>query len=138
MIPPPDAAQIRTQLRIWWLLWFAVLLALGGLYFIVRRPGVPLVATANPFPYLIGFVPLFISIVLRWLVLPRDRQPVFALMIFTGGLVLAELGGVLGLMFGGPYREILFVVGLLAIAQFVPFYARGYYEPKSRGFIPNN
>ena len=61
-----------------------------------------------------------------------------AFMLFVVGLALAESCGILGTVFGGPYRDELFVLGLLGIAQFMPFFERGLREPKPQGFIPNN
>ena len=85
-----------------------------------------------------GVVPLFVSIVIRWLVLPRFTDIKLAFPMFVTGLVLAEACGILGIFLGGPYRDELFVLGVLGITQFVPFYARRYFEPKGSGFIPNN
>jgi hypothetical protein len=139
MVSAYDAPRTQAQLRVWWIIWTATLAGLGVVYFLLgRRPLGPPLAGANPFVNLIGFVPLFVSIVIRWLVLPRATDPKAAFVMFIIGLVLAEMCGFLGMFLGGPYREDLFILGVLGITQFVPLYARRLYLPKASGFIPNN
>ena len=134
----PEQQRARAQLKIWWIIWAAILAGLGVIYLalVQGRPLAP--AAENPLFNLLGLVPLFISIVIRWLVLPRYTEPARALYMFIAGLALAEACGLLGLFLGGPYRDDLFVLGMLGLAQFAPFFARHYYEPKPAGFIPNN
>lgn len=138
-IPGPDAQRIKTQLMIWWIIWGAVLAGLVVIYqFLGRGPLPPAAPGANPLAGLAGLVPLFVSIIIRWLVLPRSTAPGPAFAMFIIGLSLAEACGLLGIFLGGPYREDLFVLGVLGVAQFVPLYARKFFEPKPQGFIPNN
>ena len=139
MILGPDAQRIRTQLIVWWTIWAAMLVWLCALYFLLGRgPLVPAAPGANPFANLIGFVPLFVSIVIRWLVLPRSTRPKAAFVMFIAGISLAEMCGMMGIFLGGPYREDLFILGVMGVTQYVPFYARKFFEPKGSGFIPNN
>jgi hypothetical protein len=139
MVSAHDNQRIQAQLRVWWIIWAAVLGVLCVAYLLLSRgPVVPLPPGANPFVNLTGFVPLFVSIVIRWLVLPRATGPKAAFIMFIIGLGLAEMCGFFGIFLGGPYREDLFILGILGIAQFAPFYARKFYEPKAVGFIPNN
>ena len=44
----------------------------------------------------------------------------------------------MGIFLGGPYREDLFILGVLGITQYAPFYAKKLHDPKGSGFIPNN
>lgn len=133
----PDAALIRQRLIVWWTIWFSLLAGVCAIYFALGRgPMQP--AAANPFHDLVGLVPLFVSIVIRWLVLPRYTDGQKAFVVFILGCALAEACSILGIFLGGPYRDDLFLLGALGIAQFVPFYARRLYEPKPQGFIPNN
>ena len=139
MMPGYDARRIRAQLLVWWTLWGTILAGLLVIYwFLGRGPQAPVVPGANPFSNLIGFVPLFVSIIIRWLVLPRYTEPVPAFVMFIIGLSLAEACGMLGIFLGGPYRDSLFVLGVLGITQYVPFYAKKLFDPKGAGFIPNN
>jgi hypothetical protein len=139
MIPGPDAQRIKTRLMVWWTIWGAVLAGLIVIYyFLGRGPQETAAPGANPLANLLGLVPLFISIIIRWLVLPRSAAPGPAFVMFIIGLSLAESCGILGIFLGGPYREDLFVLGVLGIGQFVPLYARKLFEPRPQGFIPNN
>src|SRR5471032_2946788 len=137
MTPGPDNRRSRAFLKLWWIIWAALLVGLGLVYLglgRVRFAG----PAANPFANLVGFVPLFVSIIIRWLVLPRYRDLRLAFPLFIIGLALAAGGGLLGIFRGGPYRDELAVLGMLGVAQFMPFFARGCLDPKPEGFIPNN
>lgn len=139
MIPGPDAQRIRAQLMVWWIIWASILAGLIVIYYLLGRgPLAPVAPGTNPLVNLIGFVPLFVSIIIRWLVLPRSATPVAAFGMFIAGLALADGCGILGIFLGGPYREDFFVLGVLGVTQYVPFYAWKFYEPKGSGFIPNN
>jgi hypothetical protein len=139
MNPGLDIQRLKTQLMIWWIIWAGIFTGLIVIYyFLGRGPLPPAVPGANPFANLVGLVPLFVSIVIRWLVWPRSAAPGPAFVMFIIGLALAEGCGLLGIFLGGPYREDLFVLGLLGVAQFVPLNVRRFYEPKPQGFIPNN
>ena len=140
MTPDFDARKIRAQLLVWWIIWGSILAGLIVVYLVLVR-GRPLPRNVSPrdsLSGLVGLVPLFVTIVIRWLVLPRYTNPGRTLAVFIVGLGLAEAGGLLGLFFGGPYRDALFVLGVLAAIQYAPFYARKLYDPKGTGFIPNN
>ena len=135
MMPNP---KLRTQLLVWWILWGAILTGLVIFYVALGRGPVKPVVTADLMANLIGIVPLFISIIIRWLVLPRFDNIPRAFPIFIIGLALAEACGILGIFLGGPYRDSLFVLGVLGVTQYVPVFARRLGEPKGSGFIPNN
>jgi F0F1-type ATP synthase membrane subunit c/vacuolar-type H+-ATPase subunit K len=135
--PSHEAALLRTRLMVWWIIWLSLLAGVCVIYVALGRgPVGP--AAANPFENLVGLVPLFVSIIVRWLVLPRYTDGQKAFVMFIVGCALAESCAILGIFLGGPYRDDLFVLGVLGIAQFVPFYARRLYEPKAQGFFPNN
>jgi hypothetical protein len=139
MMPGYDNQKIKARLLIWWIVWATTLAGLVLIYVLLAQ-GKPLppVSRENPLQGLIGVVPLFISIVLRWLILPRSTQPDRAFVLFIVGIALAEACGILGIVLGGPYRDSLFVLGVLGITQYVPFYAKKIFDPKGSGFIPNN
>jgi hypothetical protein len=138
MIPGPDAQKINTQLMIFWVIWGAILTGLVVIYvFLGRGPVKPMATTDLPVS-LIGLVPLFVSIVIRSLVLPRMHGFQRVLPLFVVGLATAEACGFLGIFLGGPYRESLFVLGVLGVTSYVPLFVRRQLEPKVEGFIPNN
>lgn len=136
----PDARRNRAKLIVWWIIWAAILSGLVMIYFFLGR-GQPVpkeLSQENMLTGLIGLVPLFISVVIRWLVLPRCTEMSRAFVLFIIGLSLAEGCGILGIFLGGPYRDDLFVVGVFGIVQYIPIFAKNYVEPKGSGFIPNN
>jgi hypothetical protein len=67
-----------------------------------------------------------------------DTVPMITFVLFIIGVALAEACAILGMFLGGPYRDSLFVLGVLGITQFVPFFAKKLFDPKGSGFIPNN
>ncbi len=139
MMPGYDNQRIKARLLVWWIVWGSILTGLVLIYFfLVGGKPLPAPSANNSLTGLIGVVPLFVSIVLRWLVLPRATDPNRAFVSFIIGVVLAEACGILGIFLGGPYRDSLFVLGVLGITQYVPFYAKKLFDPKGEGFIPNN
>lgn len=139
MIPGPDAQRARVQLLVWWIIWTSMLIGLCLIYFLFgwKKP-LPATLVANTLFNLIGLVPLFLSIIIRWLVLPRFTEIKRVFPFFVVGLALAEACGLLGIFLGGPYRDDLFLLSVLGIIQFMPFFTRTYLAPRSTGFIPNN
>ena len=134
----PDGSAPRPPLLIWWVMWGAVLLAFVGVYLGFGRG--PVVATPpgqHPLFGVIGMGPLFISIVIRWLILPRAGNYAAAFVLFVVGLSLAESGGLLGIFLGGVYKNDLVVLAALGIVQFVPVFAKGLVRPKVVGFHPH-
>ena len=139
MMPGYDDQKIRARLLVWWIIWISILSGLVVIYLlVVQGKPLPPASAENPLQGLVGLVPLFVSIVIRWLVLPRAAEPTRAFVLFVVGVALAETCGILGIFFGGPYRDSLFVLGVLGVAQYVPFYAKKLFDPKGAGFIPNN
>ena len=134
----PDP-QLRAKLLVWWIIWGATLAGLGVIYFFLAQ-GRPLPApnSKDLLVNLAGVVPLFVSIVIRWLVLPRFDGLNRALPLFIAGIGLAEVCGILGIFLGGPYRDALWLLGMLGVGQYVPFFASRLAEPKPRGYVPNN
>lgn len=138
MTPLPGSDQARARLLVLWVVWAVILLGLLVVYALLGRGPVRASPPGDVLVNLSGLVPLFLSIVVRWLVLPRYDSLDRVLPLFVVGLSLAEGCGLLGIFLGGAYRDDLFALGVLGIVQFVPFFARRLLEPKGRGFIPNN
>lgn len=138
MIPGPDAARLKTHRLIFWIIWGSILAGLVVIYaFLGRGPVKPVVAADLPVN-LAGLVPLFLSIIIRSLLLPRCQGLSRVLPIYIVGLALAEACGLLGIFLGGPYRESLFVLGVLGVTSYVPLFVNRLLEAKGSGFIPNN
>lgn len=138
-IPDPDAPRLKLQHQILWIVWSSNLLGLGLFYLLLHNDKtVERFATANPLINLAGFVPLFVSIIIRWLVIHRASQPGSILIIFVIGIALAEACGLLGLLLGGPYRDSLFALGVMGVTTYVPLFTKRLMSAKHSGFIPNN
>ena len=139
MIPGPHAQRDRTRLMVWWIVWAAMLINLVVLHLALGRAPLPISPTPDDaLLNLVGLVPLFVSIIIRWLVLPRYHDLTRAFPMFIAGLALAEGCGILGIFLGGPFRDDVFLLGALGIAQFVPVFAKKLLEPTPTGYIPNN
>ena len=129
----------QAQVKRWWMLWTSLLPWVVVLQLLFpRHPSAPVTKAADLMVQLAGVVPLFVSIVIRWLALPRATSLTGAFPLFLAGLALAEACGVLSIVLGGPYRDALFVLSFLGLLQFAPLFARQLAEPKPKGFIPNN
>jgi hypothetical protein len=135
-----SADKAKQMLLVWWIAWAAVLGGLVVIYLVLGRGPVKPepVADKEVLKHLVGLVPLFVSVVIRWLVLPRFDSLQRAFPLYIVGLALAEACGILGIFLGGPFRDDLFVLGVLGVTQFVPIFARQLTRPKEQGFIPNN
>ncbi len=133
----PDRERIRPQVLVWWIIWAGILAGLVMIYYFLGRGPKPASAPGQALSGLIGLGPLFLSVITRWLVLPRFRDPNRALPVFIAGLAMAEACGILGIFLGGPYRDDLFLLGVLGVLQFTPMFARRLFEsPKPAEFFP--
>jgi hypothetical protein len=119
----PHLPANKAQLLVWWVIWAAILNGLIVIYLFLGRGPVPPAVEGEMWLNLAGLVPLFVSIILRWLVLPRYTEINRALPVYIVGLALAEGCGILGIFLGGPYRDDLFVLGVLGVMQFMPLFA---------------
>ena len=78
----------------------------------------------NRTTYLVLLLPLLVSAILRWAVLPRMNTTSNAFGVFVAGLVLAAMTGLSVTFLDVPYKEITFLVCLCGIGQYVPTAAR--------------
>ncbi len=116
-------------------IWLALLSGLVIIYVILGRGAAASAVTAQEtLSGLVGLGPLIVSIVIRWLVLPRFTEPVKALPVFIVGLATAESCGIMGIFLGGPYQDHLFILGVLGIMQFAPFLMPRLFRPPGSGF----
>ncbi|MEW6305502.1 MAG: hypothetical protein AB1705_18655 [Verrucomicrobiota bacterium] len=113
----------------WWVIWIALLSGLPMFFIFLgtSAPGndrsslslfVPLVATA-----------LSISVVLRWVVIPRLENPQIALQMFIMGMATAEAICFFGIFLAPAYKTLAFVLSFLGILQFIPLFAGKFCQP---------
>jgi hypothetical protein len=132
-----QAPSGKASLLVWWILWFGILS--GMLTFRIVLAGQEnddaVEGQVNAWRYL-AIVPLAISSLLRWLVLPRLQDRGNALVVYIAGLALAEGSGLLGLFLGGVLRESFFVLGVLGVLQWMPLFSRRFLpsEAPARNF----
>lgn len=135
---PIDPQRFRQVQLVYWLIWGAILGGLLVLYLVFgRRPLPAEVAPEQAVIGLVAFAPLFVSVVIRWLVLPKFTSPLKALPLFVAGLALAEACGILGIFLGGPYRDDFALLGLLGVVQFLPYLLQKLFAPAGSGFRPD-
>lgn len=132
--PESAAPPARPALVVWWVIWFGLLAGVIVIYtaFLSRRP--PIEAAWGAIETIAcGNVAL--SAAGRWFVLPRFREPARAFPIFIIGMALAEGAAIFG-VFLSAYATELFVLGMLGMMQFVPFFAARLLRPPGDGLMP--
>ena len=119
--------QDKQQLIVWWIMWAAFQ---AGIFMIYHFIGGPRSSVAQPDSsptWLAGLVPVGVSSIIRWQVLPRVPNAQAALPLFIVGIAMAEATCFLGLFLFPPHQRELFLFSALGIFQFIPFFARRYF-----------
>jgi hypothetical protein len=120
-----DASHPK-QILVWWVIWFAFLIGVVQIYFTLGKTSASSVARAS-FNFL-GLVPFVVSSLIRWIVLPKMQLPQAALVAFIVGIAIAEASCFVGLFLMPAHKLELFVLSILGIIQFAPFFARRYFS----------
>lgn len=128
MTPASDNKQPPV---IWWIIWAALLSGVFVMYFVIGpKAPPPEAASQDSLIWAIGFVPFVVSAIIRWLIFPRVRTFQAAFPLFIVGLALAESACVLGLFVFPTYALQLFLLGVLGIFQWAPYFAGNYSTAK--------
>ncbi|MES2475690.1 MAG: hypothetical protein V4640_07910 [Verrucomicrobiota bacterium] len=107
---------------IFWVIWFALLSGVLMIHFVI--PGSRPVSDGDASPlWLVAVLPLAISALVRWLVLPKIPTAQAALPVFIIGMALAEAAAFAGIFIFPAHRMELVVLGILGIVQFMPLFA---------------
>ena len=120
--PGPPKTVLTTQILVFWIFWFSFMAAEIIIYGILARQ-LHVRQEANASSWMIGTVPVILSTINRWMVLPRMRTYLAALPFFIVGFGLAEASLLLGLILFPSHKEILFALALACTLQYVPFFA---------------
>lgn len=110
---------------VFWVIWAAIfvwLFVMRAVFGIQEQIEDP--AEIDPLIEYAGFIPLFFSIILRWLALPKAKTVKKALPIFIAGIALAEACGILALFLSRVEASLLFSLSVLGVLQFVPLWAK--------------
>ncbi len=126
MNPDRFSRPAAARLFLWWLLWVVTLVwlvAAGCLLIGTRAVAAGQAGLAEA----IAAAAFAASCVARWLVLRRLRAIQSAFVLFVVGIALAEACGLVGVLLGA-HRAGFLILGAVGIAQWMPFFARGYTE----------
>jgi hypothetical protein len=105
----------------WWCVWSIVLAQQLVLHPWPRQGG-----WLNDNPgfsrptFFVLLLPLAVSIILRWLVLPKVTSAVLAFFVFLGGIILAAMSGLASSFLDVPFKQITFLVCMAGILEFLP------------------
>jgi hypothetical protein len=124
-----DSRANRAPLLVWWIIWAA---NLSGLVIVYTLLGGQLAVEpgSDPFARFFCLVPFGLSCVLRWAVMPGQRNRAKALVIFILGLATAEGCGLMGILLAGGFnRHEFFALGVVGILQWMPTFARRFEQP---------
>ncbi len=112
----------------WWLIWIALLA--GPFVLLIVLGGNDSLLSAPPFPWQLSLIPFAISGVIRWGVIPKISNGVIAYPLFVVGIALSEVPSVFGLILFPALRQDLFILTVIGMAQYVPFFAKRFYPEK--------
>jgi hypothetical protein len=120
--------EAKAQMTVWWVLWAAfqvgIFIIFHSLNATIQQSQTQLVASSA---WLAGLAPLTVSILIRWLVLPRIQNAQSALTLFVVGIATAESTCFLGLYIFPVHKQELFIASVLGIFQFIPYFAGRYF-----------
>lgn len=121
---PPTAAQ---QLVVFWVLWAAFLGGVCVQYFFLQNKKPP--AGDETSAWIAAVLPVVVSIIIRWNVLPRAQTAPQALPLMIIGIALAESTVFLGIFLFPAHQWVLFLAAFFGIAQHAPVYAQPWGSP---------
>jgi hypothetical protein len=104
---------------IWWSVWSAIIVGMVVVY-LMPHPS-PARVPSETLRYL-PLIPLLLSTVVRWKVLPRFTG-FRAFPIFIIGVAFAEACGIFGIFLVPAHKQEYFFLSLAGIAQFFPIFA---------------
>jgi len=112
---------------VWWILWAAFLSGVIVMYQVLGARPASSPGLAPGGMWIVAATPVALSVVLRWVVLPRIPARATAFPLFIVGIAMAEAALFLGLFLFPAHKQELFYLSVLGIAQFAPYFA-GRYE----------
>lgn len=120
--------ETKSPLAAWWGIWACLLIGVFLInHFVGYQNGRIPAPTKSPL-WMVGFVPVAVSAIIRWAVLPRMDSPMAALPVFVIGLAMAEMACFLGIFVFPAHQQELFAVSVAGLIQFIPFFAASYFS----------
>lgn len=118
----PGGQDPRVVKVILTVIWFAQLAGALVLYFFLRQPDEILPTTPPPSAVdFVGLMFLAASVVVRWMILPRQLEPTRLLTVFIVGIALAETCSILAIFINVVWVDEFFALGVVGIVQYAPF-----------------
>jgi hypothetical protein len=119
------------QKLVMWVLWAAFLIGGCVQYHFLhsKRPPAP----EDSQVWMAALVPVAISVVIRWNLLPRVKLQQQALVLMILGISLAESALFIGVFIFPAHQWVLFLAAVLGIAQHAPVYADRLLFPPDQG-----
>ena len=115
----------KQQILIWWVLWAAFLVGIFVMYhFLTAQTHQPTPDSSSS--WYLAATPFWVSVVVRWVVLPRLKYIRAALPFFVLGIAFAETTMFLGIFIFPSHRFELLILSAAGIFQFMPYFAGRY------------
>jgi len=119
----------KPQITIFWILWASFQIGIFMMYTYLHVPAnSPRMHPAESLPWSIGLVPFSLSVLIRWVVLPRAKAAQQALVFMILGIAFAEAAVFFGIFLFPSHQQGLFLLGALGIFQFIPFFASRFLD----------
>ncbi len=121
----PKTAPSPLTVLILWVLWFSFMIGIVFInLFLGQDTASHHAVIPNEGAWFAAAIPIFISAILRWIVLPKVRDPQKLLTTMILGISTAEAVTFFGLFLFPAHRVELCILSALGIFQFIPTYAR--------------
>lgn len=111
---------------VWWILWAAFLSGVIVMYQVLGARPASSPGLGPDGMWIVAATPVALSVVIRWVMLPRITARATAFPLFIVGIAMAEAALFLGLFLFPAHKQELFYLSVLGIAQFAPYFAGGY------------
>lgn len=122
------------QVKVWWAIWFSFQVGLFFYYFLlVKPPEGPSRPSPTGSGWMVVLVPLALSAVCRWVLLPRAKNLQMAFVQFILGIAFAEAVCFFAIFLFPERLQVLFPLSVVGVFQFVPVYARRIMEREMSG-----
>lgn len=114
---PPTRAQL---LMVPWVLWGSFMVGVVMMYHFLGTKKPP--APDDSRQWMLALVPLLISLIIRWSVVPRVTAVTSALPAMIAGVAFAEVVLFLGIFLFPQHQFELLLAALFGVAQHAPIY----------------
>lgn len=138
--PAPATPTLRQHQLIMWVLWIAFLNGIIMFRIFLAQPLPPgAAAPRDTFPWAASLFPVLVATLIRWLLLPRAKDPQQGLVTMILGIALAEATSFLGIFLTPSHLNLLCGASFLGAFQFAPTWASRFFpqdEPTATSSLP--